>query len=242
MKHFIFLLLTLFALPATASLKIAVASNFKVTLDEIVLQYQLQRNPQLPKQRILVSSGSTGVLYNQIRHGAPFDLFLSADSQRAKLIEQSPLGVDNSRFTYARGALAFWLPSSDVVIDKRYLLNLKGRVAIANPKLAPYGLAAQQALQSLQLWSKLSYIQGNNISQTYQFIDTGNIKAGFVAHSLLLQNNATNYYLLPVDSYQPILQQGVILTKSQHKPEVQHFLDFLQSEAIAQLIRSKGYL
>lgn len=226
-----------FILPANASLKIATASNFKVTLTEIVAIYAQQSD-----QKVLISSGSTGVLYNQIKHGAPFDLFLSADKERAELIEQSSVGINGSRFTYARGKLAFWIPHSKTEVNKQSLINFEGRVAIANPKLAPYGLAAKQALQTLRLWNKFSYIKGNNIAQAYQFIDTGNIDAGFVAQTLLLQNNETQYYLLPIDSYQPILQQGVMLSGSKNQPALQHFVDFLQSDAIQSLIREKGYL
>lgn len=237
MKHIGVLLLLCFVLPAHASLKVAVASNFKVTLSEIVALYELQS-----EQKVLISSGSTGILYNQIKHGAPFDLFLSADSERAKLIEQSKLGIDGSRFTYAIGELAFWQPKSTEKVTALSLQKYQGRVSIANPKLAPYGLATQQSLQALNLWDKFSYIQGNNIAQAYQFIDTGNIEAGFVAHALLLQNQQKNYYLLPHDSYQPILQQGVMLTNSNNKVELQKFVDFLQSEKVVQLIQSNGYL
>jgi len=236
-KRFALFLLLCLTLPAHAALKVAVASNFKVTLDEIAVRYQQQTG-----QKIVIASASTGTLYNQIRHGAPFDLFLSADSERALLIEQSPLGIKGSRFTYAQGRLAFWQPKHAGIVDKNSVLNLSGRVAIANPKLAPYGLAAQQALQRFNLWSTLRYIKGSNISQTYQFIDTGNIASGFVAHSLLVQNSEKNYYLLPIDSYQPILQQGVILSNSKHQQAAQHFVDFLQSEAILKLIQRKGYL
>ncbi|WP_022940997.1 molybdate ABC transporter substrate-binding protein [Psychromonas hadalis] len=237
MIRFVIFSLLLTILPAQASLKVAVASNFKVTLSEIVALYALQSD-----QKILISSGSTGTLYNQITHGAPFDLFLSADSERAKLIEQSKFGINHSRFTYAQGTLAFWQPKAKQQVDKNSLLHFKGRVAIANPKLAPYGLAAKQALQSLKLWRKFSYIKGNNIAQAYQFIDTGNIAAGIVAHSLLLQNNKINYYLLPTESYQPVLQQGVMLSRNKNREALQKFVDFLQSDKIVQLIRRKGYL
>lgn len=237
MKKLIIVLLVFFTLPVNAALKVAVASNFKVTLEKIVSLYQQQYD-----QEIVISSASTGTLYNQIKHGAPFDLFLAADSKRALLIEQSPLGIEGSRFTYAQGRLAFWYPHSESHVDKSNLMHFNGRVAIANPKLAPYGLAAKQALQTLQLWSKLSYIQGNNIVQTYLFIETGNIKAGFVAYASLVQKGEKNYYLLPLDSYQPILQQAVMLTKSKDKVALQHFVDFLKSDPIVKLIQTKGYL
>ena len=236
-RQILILLLLFFTFSANASLKIAVASNFKVTLSDIIKLYA-----QKSDQKVLISSGSTGILYNQITHGAPFDLFLSADKQRAELIEQSAVGVSGSRFTYARGKLAFWLPGSMTEVNQSSLIDFEGRVAIANPQLAPYGLATKQALQTFNLWQKFSYIKGNNIAQVYQFIDTGNIGAGFVAHTLLLQNKATKYFLLPTDSYQPILQQGVMLSASKNKKAAQQFIDFLQSDSIQHFIRSKGYL
>lgn len=237
MIRFSMLLLLVFTLPVNASLKIAVASNFRVTLNEIVTLYQQQS-----KTKILISSGSTAILYHQINHGAPFDLFLSADSQRAQFIEQSKFGINGSRFTYATGQLAFWYPASRTFIDRDSLTDYKGRIAIANPKLAPYGQATKQYLQRLTIWKQFTYIKGNNISQAYQFIDTGNVGAGFVAYSLLLQNNSDNYYLLPIQSYPPILQQGVMLTNTSNKVELQKFVDFLQSENIVEFIHSKGYL
>jgi len=235
--RFVALLLLFISFSANASLKIAVASNFRVTLNEIVALYEQQSD-----QKILISSGSTGILYNQITHGAPFDLFLSADSERAKLIELSQLGINGSRFTYAQGQLAFWYPRSSKAVNQKLLHNYKGRVAIANPKLAPYGLATKQSLQRINKWSQLSYIKGNNVTQAYQFIETGNIEAGFVAYALIIQNHSENFYLLPTDSYQPILQQGVMLSNSQNKNELQKFVEFLQSDLIQDLIRSRGYL
>jgi len=193
------------------------------------------------KVAVASNSASTGILYNQIKHGAPFDLFLSADSERALLIEEASQGVAGTRFTYAQGRLAFWVPALKKVTEQT-LKNYKQRLAIANPKLAPYGLAAKQALQSLRLWQQFSYIQGANISQTYQFIDSGNIKAGLVAYSLLLQNNESGYYLLPEDSYLPILQQGVLLTNASDKKVVLEFINYLKSDSVQALIREKGYL
>jgi len=236
-KRFVCLLFAFCSVSTQASLKVAVASNFKVPLEAIASLYQQQYD-----QQIVISSGSTGTLYHQIKQGAPYDLFLSADSQRAKLIEQSSVGIKGSRFSYAQGQIAFWFPQHEGDVDESTLLNFKGRMAIANPKLAPYGLASQQALQHVKRWSTFSYIKGTNISQAYQFIDTGNIRAGFVAYSLLLQKGESHYYLIPSQYYPAILQQGVMLSHSKNKIALQHFVDFLQSSAIQQLIRSKGYL
>ncbi len=229
-------LLLIFVTPLHASIKVAVASNFKTTLSEIAQRYQ-----QHSGEKVIISSASTGTLFNQISHGAPFDLFLSADSERAALIENSRYGVKGSRFTYAQGRLAFWMPQGETV-NQQTLLNFSGRMAIANPKLAPYGLASQQTLTQLNLWRHFSYIKGTNIAQTYQFIDSGNINAGFVAYSLLLQNNKQHYYLIPDNLHQPILQQGVLLTAAAENKKVLDFIDYLKSQATQALIREKGYL
>lgn len=218
-----------------AQIKVAVASNFTQTLKEIAHLYEIKTGEQ-----ILISSASTGTLYNQIMQGAPFDLFLSADSDRAVKIENSRFAVSGSVFTYARGQLAFWYPHNETV-NQTDLMNLKDRLAIANPKLAPYGLAAKQVLSNLQLWDRISVVKGSNIAQAYQFIDSGSVKAGLVAYSLLLQNKQSHFYLLSVDLYQPILQQGVLLN-SKNINQTQQFINFLQSSSMQQLIQSKGYL
>jgi molybdate transport system substrate-binding protein len=220
-----------------ANIKVAVASNFKTTLTEIAALYEIKTG-----QKILISSASTGILYHQIQQGAPFDLFLSADSKRAKLTEDSNKGVTGSRFTYAQGRIAFWVPQHLGLVNADTLKKLKGRIAIANPNLAPYGLAAEQALTKLNLLKQFSYIQGANISQTYQFIDSSNVKAGFVAYSLLLEHQGLNFFLIPTSYHQPILQQGVQLSGSIQRAEVTDFMDYLTSTTIQSLIRSKGYL
>jgi len=230
-----FVLLCSFSLQA--SIKVAVASNFKTTLVEIASGYEKKTG-----QKILISSASTGILYHQIQQGAPFDLFLSADSERAELTEASDKGVQGSRFTYAQGQIAFWAPQYPEPVNIDILKNFKGRVAMANPKLAPYGLATEQALKNLDLLERFSYVQGANISQTYQFVDSGNAKAGFVAYSLLLEHQANNFFLIPTRYYQPILQQGVLLSGSMKRAEVTDFMDYLTSTATQALIRSKGYL
>lgn len=237
MNSSLLFLVLLCSFSAQASIKVAVASNFKMTLTEIAARYETQTG-----QKILISSASTGILYHQIQQGAPFDLFLSADLQRAKLTEDSDKGVSGSRFTYAQGRIAFWAPKHLGPVNAGTLQKFKGRIAIANPKLAPYGLAAEQALKKLNLLEQFSYVQGANISQTYQFVDSGNVKAGFVAYSLLLEHQGLNFFLIPTSYYQPILQQGVQLSGSIQRAEVTDFMDYLTSTAIQTLIRSKGYL
>ena len=218
-----------------AQIKVAVASNFKPTLTEIVKLYQQETG-----EHVVIISASTGTLFNQIMHGAPFDLFLSADTVHAEKMEKSQFAVKGSRFTYAQGQLAFWQPQNDNV-NQHSLGAYKGRLAIANPKLAPYGLAAKQALMHFDLWNTLNYVQGANIAQTYQFVDSGSVQAGLVAYSLLLQEKQTNYYLLPAHFYDPIVQQGVLInTENQNKAAL--FIDYLQSKPVQALIRAQGYL
>lgn len=220
-----------------AEIKVAVASNFKTTLIDIASQYKIETG-----KTVLISSASTGTLFNQIMHGAPFDLFLSADSERAKLLEASTSGLAGSRFTYAQGRLAFWQPKATEQVTQNTLFNEKGRIAIANPKLAPYGLATKQALISLRRWQKNNYIQGANITQTYQFIETGNIKSGFVAYVLVKPKPKTQYYLLPTHLHDPIKQQGVILSRTKYLSDTKAFVDFLTSPKIQDFIQQKGYL
>jgi len=237
MTRCLLLLVLLCSVSVQASIKVAVASNFKTTLIEIAARYEKQTG-----QKILISSASTGILYHQIQQGAPFDLFLSADSERARLTEASDKGVQGTRFTYAQGQIAFWAPQHPEPVNMDTLQNFKGRVAMANPNLAPYGLAAEQALKNLNLLDQFSYVQGANISQTYQFVDSGNIKAGLVAYSLLLEHQADHFFLIPTTYHQPVLQQGVLLSGSIQALEVTNFMDYLTSTAIQRLIRSKGYL
>ncbi|WP_354625718.1 molybdate ABC transporter substrate-binding protein [Psychromonas sp. MME2] len=217
-----------------AQIKVAVASNFKATLSAIIDQYQQETGNE-----VVASSASTGTLYNQIVHGAPFDIFLSADSIHAEKIEQSKFALKGSRFTYAQGLLAFWQPRN-VSVNLQSLGDFKGRLAIANPKLAPYGLAAKQSLEHFNLWNKLNYVKGTNIAQAYQFIESGSVQGGLVAYSLLVQENQSNYYLIPAHLYDPIVQQGVLMN-TKNQVQAAQFINYLQSKPIQAFIQTQGY-
>ena len=165
---------------------VAVASNFKSTLEKLNDKFR-QHHPH----QLKIVSAASGVLYSQAVHGARFDILLSADSQRPLLLEEAGIGVPGSRFTYALGQLALTgrmvkHPSSPAEL----LQALHGKLAIANPELAPYGLAAQQALDHLGLWHALKdqLVMGANIGQAYQFVATGNAPLGMVALPLVLQD------------------------------------------------------
>ena len=166
--------------------RIAVATNFLATLNEIATTFEKDTG-----HSAVVSSGSSGKLYAQIIHGAPFDVFLSADSKRPKLLEDDGLAVTGSRFTYAVGRLTLWSSDPDMIKGngKDVLTNNRfTRLAIANPKTAPYGVAAKSTLQALGLWDYLydRLVQGENIGQTFQFVYSKNAEIGFVALSQVL--------------------------------------------------------
>ncbi len=199
--------------------------------------------------RLRISSGSTGQLYAQIVNGAPYDVFLAADQRRPRLLEERGLAVHGSRFTYAMGALTLWSPDAARIDEAgpRVLRRSDFRhLAIANPELAPYGLAARQALQTLGLWDALGskLVRGENIAQTFQFVVTGNAELGFVALSQVLspRNRAPgSRWNVPGTLHEPIRQDAVLLARGRDNPAASAFLGFLRSAKAAALIRSFGY-
>ncbi|MDH5183282.1 MAG: molybdate ABC transporter substrate-binding protein [Gammaproteobacteria bacterium] len=223
-----------------AELHVAVAANFSNTMHTIVDAYQAKHGHE-----VKISSGSTGKLYAQIKHGAPFDLFFAADTHRPGLLEQDKLAATDSRFTYAIGQLLLWSPQLSLVDSQGDVLTQSGfeHLAIANPKLAPYGAAAKAVLQHKGVWKTLRgrMVRGENISQTFHFVQSGNAELGFVALSQLTKVGIDipgSYWLIPKDLYPPIEQQAVILRDSIVARE---FVEFIQSDESAALIRSHGY-
>lgn len=241
MKLF-FVLLTSFFISelSAAELHIAVASNFTKTMHNIVDAYEKKY-----ADKIKISSGSSGKLYAQIKHGAPFDLFFSADAYRPRLLEQDTLAITGSRFTYATGQLILWSPEATLVDPLGDVLGQKRfkHLAIANPKLAPYGIAAKAVLEHKGVWGTLGkrMVRGENISQTFQFVKSGNAELGFVALSQLKSNAGQipgSFWLVPQSLYPPIEQQALILRDSF---AVRQFIRFIQSHEMLGLIRSHGY-
>lgn len=220
-------------------LRIAVAANFKPVLDELAQRFEKKTG-----NRLTVSSASTGVLYNQIVNGAPFDVFLSADSERPKLLEDKGLIVPESRAPYGRGILVLW-NTSDQPVTLDDLKKYEGRVAIANPLTAPYGLAAEQALKNMGAWHNVQkrLVTGNSIQQTWQFVASGNIQLGLVARAQLMDAKYSKAQItkIPQNLYDPIRQELVILKRSQQPKTAQAFVDFLLSEKSQNYIGSKGY-
>lgn len=234
------LLLTLGLAPAFAGgdvVRVAVASNFTQPLAEIASLFEQQQGHE-----VILSSGSSGKQYAQISHGAPFDLYFSADADRPLQLEQKGLIVPGTRIGYALGRLALWNPNAEST--QAQALEQTGRkLAIANPRLAPYGRAAQQTLQHLGLWEKFqgNLIRGENIAQTYHFVHSGSAPLGLVALSQLRDTRQPvkgSFWLVPADHHDPIEQQAVRLTD---KPAARQFMTFIRSAQARSVIERYGY-
>ncbi len=229
-------------LSAAAEVRLAVAANYTGTMQVLAQRFEAQSG-----HRLRVSYGSTGKLYAQIEHGAPFDVFLAADRRRPRLLEAQERAVAGSRFTYARGRLALWSAGALPVTGPETLRRGGfAHLAIANPATAPYGLAAKQVLQKLALWKALQgrLVRGENIAQTYHFVDSGGAELGFVALSQLRGNGARpkgSAWSVPADLYAPIEQQAVLLNRGRDNPAARAFLRFLKG-AQAQAVNARfGY-
>lgn len=235
--------LALFAPLHAAEVKVAVAANFTAAMQEIVPQFE-----QASGHQVVVAYGSTGRLYAQIKHGAPFGLFLAADSRRPELLEEEGVAVAGSRFTYARGKLVLWSPRAGLVDDAGQVLNSDQltRISMANPKTAPYGMGAQQVLENMGLWEDLrrKIVQGDSISQAFQFVASGNVPLGFIAKAqiaLLPEHKAGSQWEIPPDRYDPLDQQAVLLEKGADNPAAQALHQYLQSQPAREVIERYGY-
>jgi len=219
-----------------ANLRVAVASNFAPVLTIIANQYQQEFN-----QHIDIVQGSTGKFYAQIKQGAPFDIFLAADVERPARLEQEAMIVPNSRKTYATGLLVLWSARNQQPI-KLLSSGQFDKLAIANPKLAPYGVAAIEVLQYLNLYEQVKnkLVYGENVSQAFQFVQSGSADLGFAPLSQVKDKSFT-YWTAPSPSYRPIEQQLVILKNTRYKNQALQFVGFLTRADIKTIIISHGY-
>lgn len=217
-------------------LRIAVAANFAPILNRLLPSFTEQT--QLEVQII---SAASGTLYQQTVHGAPFDLFLSADSIRPALLEKEQLVVKNSRKTYAYGQLALWSAKKNLT-DLSALSQPISRLAIANPATAPYGKAAKQVLEHLSIWPKVSdrLVTGININQTFQQVRSQAVSIGIVALSQLRFNKLQGVPI-PSHYHQPIAQQLVILKSSKQRENAQLFSQFLMLPKTQKQLIALGY-
>jgi len=220
---------------------VAVAANFADVARFLAAEYRAKTGHQ-----VVVATGSTGKLYAQIVAGAPYDVLLSADAARPARLEAEGRAVPGSRFTYASGRLALWSADPDAIgADGAATLRAGGfdRLAIANPKLAPYGLAARQVLERLDLWPALSdrLAMGQNIGQTHALVATGAARLGLVAYAQVSMGVAGSVWLVPEALHDPISQDAVLLLHGADNPAAIGFLDYLNNGAARDYIRSRGY-
>jgi len=222
---------------------VAVAGNFFKPIKVLAADFEAQSGHQ-----VALSVGATGKLYAQISNGAPFELFFAADQKRpSKLVEQK-LAVKTSQFTYAQGQLVLWSKNPGVIDAQGKRLSSPDikRLAIANPKAAPYGEQAVNALTKLGLYKQLEskIVQAQNIGQTYQYVSSGSVEQGIIAMSQVTVNGqitSGSSWVIPSDLYDAIQQDAVLLEKGKGNPVAQQFLDYIKSPAALKIIRSFGY-
>ncbi|MEJ2610850.1 MAG: molybdate ABC transporter substrate-binding protein [Candidatus Thiodiazotropha sp.] len=235
--------LTLLSGQASADeVMIAVAANFTDATREIAPLFE-----KATGHTTKISFGSTGKLYSQIEHGAPFEVFLAADTKRPIKAEKAGLAIAGSRFIYAKGKLVLWSAKPNLFKDGESFLKSGNfnHLALANPKTAPYGLAAEQVMQHIgalkQLTPKL--VKGDSIAQTFQFTATGNAEVGFIALAQLKawKGDPGSLWEIPSDAYSPIDQAAILLKKGENNPAAEAYLKFLKSDAAREVIERFGY-
>lgn len=227
------------SLAHAASATVAVAANFTAAAKEIGERFQASSGHSL-----LFSFGATGQLFTQISQGAPFDVFLAADQKRPQLAEQAGLAVPKSRFTYAYGKLVLFSMDSSLVKDASSLRHSHfTKLALANPRTAPYGSAAIAVLHALGEYQSLEkqIVQGNNIAQTYQFVVSRNAELGFVAQSQVINSNQGSRWIVPQSLYPRIAQDAVLLKTAAHNAAAIAFMQFLQGPEARAIIERFGY-
>lgn len=226
------------------TLRVAVAANFAAPMQEIASRFE-----QNSGHRLLLSLGSTGKLYAQIRNGAPFDVLLAADDKVPAMLEQDGEGVPNTRFTYAIGTLVLWSAREGYVDDQGAVLRQQSfkHLALANPKTAPYGAAAQATLKRLGLQETLreKLVQGENIAQAHQFVASGNAELGFVALSQVVDGEGKigkgSAWVVPAELHSTIRQDAVLLSHAKDSEAARDLLAYLKSEDALSIIAAYGY-
>jgi molybdate transport system substrate-binding protein len=240
------LLLTLFFTVGVVhadEVQVAVASNFTAPIQAIAAEFEKDTGHQL-----VAAYGATGQFYTQIKNGAPFEVFLAADDATPARLESEGDVVKGSRFTYAIGTLALWSAKGGYVDDKGQVLqgNAFRHLSIANPKTAPYGLAATQVMDKLGLTGQVKgkIVEGQNITQAYQFVSTGNAELGFVALSQVYKDGelaSGSAWIVPAQLHDPIKQDGVILSKGRGNTAALALMDYLKGPKAAAIIQAYGY-
>jgi len=226
-----------------AEVSVALAANFSAPMQKIAAAFE-----QDTGHKAVLSTGATGKFYAQIRHGAPFQLLLAADQTTPERLEREGLAVAGTRFTYAIGQLVLWSTEPGLVDAEGAVLRSERftRIALADPKLAPYGAAALETLDKLGLRQQLQnkFVQGENIAQTYQFVASGNAPLGFVALSQVFadgQIREGSAWIVPAELHSPLLQDAVILKAGADNPAALALADYLRGEKARSIMQSYGY-
>jgi molybdate transport system substrate-binding protein len=233
-------------LAQAGQVQVAVAANFMAPMQQIAAQFERDTG-----HKAVLASGATGKFYTQIQNGAPFELLLAADAATPARLEQAGQAVRGTRFTYAIGKLVLWSarkgyvdPAGKVLAGGNFTY-----LAIGNPRTAPYGAAAVETLKTLNLYDRLQskLVQGENISQTQQFVSTGNAELGFVALSQVWRDGKLDaqfggsLWVVPPGLYRPIRQDAVILQRGDANPVARALAAYLRSDQARAIIRSFGY-
>ncbi|SHO59344.1 molybdate ABC transporter substrate-binding protein [Vibrio quintilis] len=217
---------------------IAVANNFFGPMKELRQDFE-----SVSPHHLSISTGSTGQLYVQIIQGAPFDLFFAADTIRPQKLLKA--GQAFNEFTYAKGTLVLWSEHPDLQAKQVLSAGKYHHLAIANPKVAPYGVAAKETLEKMGMYQHVQdkLVMGKGLNPTYQFIVTGNAELGFVAKSQVYKNHyrTGSYWEVPRNYYSEIKQDAVTLPSGVHNQAVQAFLEYLQSDRAQAIIKNYGY-
>ncbi|WP_333985171.1 molybdate ABC transporter substrate-binding protein [Ectopseudomonas khazarica] len=244
LKHSLLVLGLVFAGSTLADeVKVAVAANFTAPMQAIAPGFE-----KATGHKLVAAFGATGQFYAQIRNGAPFEVFLAADDSTLSKLESEGLTVEGSRFTYAVGGLVLWSAAADYLDGSAAALKAGQfkHLSIANPKAAPYGLAATQVLDKLGLSEALrgKLVEGQNITQAHQFVSSGNAELGFVALSQVYKDgkiSSGSAWIVPGDMYEPIKQDAVILKPGANNPAASALVDYLKGPEAARIIESFGY-
>jgi molybdate transport system substrate-binding protein len=225
------------------SVQVAVAANFTAPMQRIAAAFE-----QDTGHKAVLSFGATGKFYSQIRNGAPFEVLLAADDETPARMEQEGMIVPKTRFTYAIGRLVLWSAKTGFVDSQGEVLKKGGfaHLALANPRLAPYGAAAMEVMTGLGLAGRLQprFVQGENIAQTYQFVHSGNAELGFVALSQVYQDgrlSGGSAWIVPARLHAPIRQDAALLQKGKDSAAAGALLKYLGGDKARAIIRAYGY-
>jgi molybdate transport system substrate-binding protein len=235
-----------FGIPINAhasEVKVAVASNFTAPMKVIGQIFQKDTG-----HKASLSYGATGQFYAQIKNGAPFDILLAADEKIPAKLESEGLGVLGTQFTYATGRLVLWSKQAALIDSEGEVLKLGNfnKIAIANPKLAPYGAAAMEVINNTGLTAAITpkLVEGSNISQAFQFVSSGNAPLGFIAISQVFENGTLKTgsgWIIPSSLHKPIRQDAILLNPGKNEPAAQALMNYLRSNQAKEVIRSFGY-